>query len=56
MDIRAAMDRIVYVLHVCRKPSSEELAKDFKIIVIGTLLIGLIGFVVYAIFRVSGLT
>lgn len=49
------VDRIIYVLRACRKPSTEELARDFKIIVVGVIVIGAIGFIVHALLRSAGL-
>ena len=43
------------VLRVARKPSKDEFFASSKICVLGLFLIGIIGFIIYAVFVLTGI-
>ncbi len=43
------------VLQVARKPSKDEFFASSKICVLGLFLIGIIGFLIYAVFVLTGI-
>ena len=54
IKLRERLERYKRVLIVAKKPSVEEFKISLKICVIGTLLIGMIGFIFYLIFGLVG--
>jgi protein translocase SEC61 complex gamma subunit len=44
-------DDAVYVMRVSRKPSTEEVSDHLKIVLAGMFAMGIIGFVIYLLFK-----
>ena len=55
MDIREIFRRYMRVLHVARKPSKEEFVTTGKMSALGIFIIGIIGFVIFLAFAITGL-
>jgi len=54
MGLKEFWERQSYVLAVSRKPTNEEIQENFKVVMIGIIIVGVIGFAVSMIFRVIG--
>lgn len=48
--IREKIDQLMYVLRVARKPEREEIIENFKVVIAGIFVIGLLGFLMHIIF------
>ena len=55
INITETLKRYLRVLQVARKPSKDEFFASSKICVLGLFLIGIIGFLVYAVFVLTGI-
>ncbi|MFQ5722076.1 MAG: protein translocase SEC61 complex subunit gamma [Candidatus Aminicenantales bacterium] len=53
-DIKAKLREYRRVLQISRKPSRDEFTSSSKICAIGMVLIGLIGFAIFAVFVLLG--
>ncbi len=51
LNVREKIDAYLRVLTVSRKPDKEEFGTSAKICGIGIVLIGLIGFIIFVVFR-----
>ena len=56
MKIKKKLTEYRRVLHIARKPDKEEYTTSSKISALGIVLIGTIGFVIFLLFTVLGLT
>lgn len=54
MGLRELIERIRRVLLVSSKPDKEEFGQSIKITGLGTLVIGLIGFIIFLIVMLIG--
>ncbi|MEM2174752.1 MAG: protein translocase SEC61 complex subunit gamma [Candidatus Micrarchaeia archaeon] len=41
----------VYVLRVCKKPEEEEIYEYTKVVLVGIVLLGVLGFLIFLIFN-----
>ena len=55
MDLKETFRRYMRVLHVARKPSREEFITTGKMSALGIFIIGMIGFVIFITFVLSGI-
>jgi protein transport protein SEC61 subunit gamma-like protein len=55
MDIKETIRKYRRVLHIARKPSKDEFLNSSKISALGIALIGMIGFVIFIAFILTGL-
>ena len=55
MDLKETFRRYMRVLHVARKPSKDEFITTGTMSALGIFIIGLIGFVIFIAFALSGL-
>jgi len=44
-------DDAVYVMRVSKKPTSDEVVEHLKIVLTGMFAMGIIGFIIYLIFK-----
>ena len=56
MDIRAKLRDYLRVLKIARKPSRSEFTSSAKVTSLGLLVIGAIGFAIFLVFILLGLT
>lgn len=50
------LDRIMYVARVSEKPTTDEITEHLKIILAGMFAMGIVGFVIYLLFRLMMLS
>ena len=55
MEIKETIRKYRRVLHIARKPSKDEFLNSSKISALGIALIGMIGFVIFIAFILTGL-
>jgi len=55
MDLKETFRRYMRVLHVARKPSKDEFLTTGKMSALGIFIIGIIGFVIFLTFALSGI-
>lgn len=54
INIKEKLKSYLRVLQVARKPSKDEFFASSKICILGLFLIGIIGFIIYAVFVLTG--
>ncbi len=55
INISERVKRYMRVLQVARKPNKDEFLASSKICMLGLFIIGIIGFLIYALFVLTGL-
>ena len=55
VDIKSKIREWKRVLQIARKPTKDEFLNSSKVCAIGMLLIGLMGFAIFAVFQLTGL-
>ena len=55
MNLKETFRRYMRVLHVARKPNKDEFVTTGKMSALGIFIIGIIGFVIFLAFVLSGI-
>ena len=55
LNISETIKRYIRVLQIAPKPNKDEFVASSKICVLGLFVIGIIGFLVYALFVLTGI-
>lgn len=53
--IKDLFSNLIRVLRIASKPTKSEYWSSFKITGLGTIIIGIIGFAIFVIFKITGL-